>query len=98
MEVPDGNVSITAAGEADFGVGADSQGVACRGRGGELSLDAGCLRGQIPDGQCAGFASNNQCAAIRQQLTGADVVIPVLLHKGQSKSIHVSGQRSSREI
>lgn len=91
MQVPNGNVSIAAAGEADLGIGADGQCVACRGRGGELSLDAGRLRSQIPDGQCAGLTSDNQCAAIRQQLTGADVVIPVLLHRGQSESIHVQG-------
>ncbi|TNN86967.1 hypothetical protein EYF80_002722 [Liparis tanakae] len=66
--------AVRSTGEADFGVGADGQGVARRGRGGELRLDAGRLRGQIPDGQCAGLASDNQCAAIRQQLTGADAV------------------------
>ncbi len=91
VQVPNSNVSITAAGEADFGIGADGQGVACRGGGGELGLDTGRLRSQIPDGQCAGLTSDNQCAAIRQQLTGADVVIPVLLHRGQSESIHVQG-------
>lgn len=95
VQVPNGDVSIAAAGEADFGVRADGQGVARRGRGGQLRLDARRLGGQIPDGQRAGFASNDQCAAIRQQLTGADVVIPVLLHRGQSKSIRVqvSGAR-----
>lgn len=98
MQVPNSYVSITAAGEADFGVRADGQGVACRGRGGELGFDAGCLRGQIPDGQCAGLASNNQCAAIRQQLTGADVVISVLLHRGQSQSIYVQSSAAGNRF
>lgn len=99
MEVPNGNVAITAAGEADFGVGADGQGVARRGRGGELSLDPGSLRGQIPDGERARLTSDDQCAAIGKQLTGADVVIPVLLHSGHSRSILTcSGQWSSRAI
>lgn len=89
VQVPDGDVPVAAAGEADFGVGADGQGVARRGRGGELRLDAGRLRSQIPDGQCAGLTSDDQCAAIGQQLTGADVVIPVLLHRGQRQSIRV---------
>lgn len=89
MQVPNGDVSITAAGEADFGIGADSQGVARRGRRSEFSLDAGRLRGQIPDGQSAGLASNNQCATIRQELTRSDVVIPVLLHRGE-KPINTS--------
>ena len=91
MQVPNGNVSVAAAGEADFGVGADGQCVARWGGRRKLGLDARCLRGQVPDGQSAGLASNDQCAAIRQQLTGADVVIPVLLHTGQSRSIRVQG-------
>lgn len=96
MEVPHGNISITAAGEADFGVGADGQGVARRRRGGELSFDTRRLRGQIPDGQRAGLASHDQCAAIGQQLTRADVVIPVLLHTGhKSQSMRARGQAAS---
>lgn len=91
MQVPNGDVSVAAAREADFGVGADGQGVARRRRRSELGLDARCLRGQIPDGQRAGLASDDQCATVRQQLTGADVVIPVLSHRGQRESIHVQG-------
>lgn len=49
MEIPDGDVSIGAAGEADLGVGADGQSVARRRRGGQLSLDPWSGRGQIPD-------------------------------------------------
>lgn len=79
VQVPDGDVPVAAAGEADFGVGADGQGVAGRGRGGELGLDARRLGGQVPDGQRAGLAPDDQCAAVRQQLAGADVVIPVLV-------------------
>lgn len=41
MEVPHGDVSIRAAGEAHLGVGADGQSVAGRGGGSELGLDAG---------------------------------------------------------
>lgn len=92
MQIPNGDVSITAAGEADFGVGADSQGVARWGGRGELSLDAGRLGGQVPDGQSAGLASNNQCATIRQELTGSDVVIPVLSYGGQKPINTSSGQ------
>lgn len=89
MQVPDGDVPVAAAGEADFGVRADGQGVAGRCRGGELSLDAGRLRSQVPDGQRAGLTADDQCAAVRQQLAGADVVIPVLLNTGQRQSICV---------
>lgn len=96
MQVPDGDVPVAAAGEADLGVGADGQSVAGRGRGGELGLDAGRLRGQVPDGQRAGLASDDQRASVGQQLTGADVVIPVLLHRGQSKSIHTGSGQGTR--
>lgn len=78
MEVPHGDVSIGAAGEADLGIGADGQSIAGRSRGSELSLDAGRLRGQIPDGQRARLAADDQGAAVGQQLAGADVIVSVL--------------------
>lgn len=78
MEVPDGDVSIAAAGEAHLGVWTDGQCVAGRCGGGQLGFDAGCLGGKIPNGQSAGLPSDDKCAAIRQQLTGPNVVVPVL--------------------
>lgn len=78
VKVPDGNVPITAAGETHLSVGADGKCVAGRRRGGQFGFDAGCLRGKIPDGQSAGLPSNNKSAAVGQQFTGADVVVPVL--------------------
>lgn len=78
VEVPNGNVSIAAAGEAHLGVGADGQRVAGRCGGGQLGFDAGCLGGKIPNGQCAGLPSNDKSAAIRQQLTRPNIVVPVL--------------------
>lgn len=78
MEVPHRNVSIRAAGEADLGIRAYSQRVAGWSRGSELGLDAGRLRGQVPDGQRAGLTTHYQGAAVRQQLAGADVIVPVL--------------------
>lgn len=78
MKVPDSDISIAAAGEADLGVGADRQSVAGRSRRGELGFDTWRLGGQIPYGKSAGFTSDNQSTAVRKQLTGTDVVIPVL--------------------
>ena len=82
MQVPHGNVPITAAGEADFGIRADGQGVAGWGRGRQLSLDAGRGRGQVPDGERAGLAAHDERAPVGEQLAGADVVVPVLKGEG----------------
>lgn len=45
MKIPDSNISITAAWEADLGVWANRQRIAGWGRRGELSFDTGSLRG-----------------------------------------------------
>lgn len=45
MKVPDSNISITTAWEADLGVWADRQRIAGWGRRGELSFDTRSLRG-----------------------------------------------------
>lgn len=86
MKVPHSDVSIGAAGEADLGVRADGQCVAGWSRGSELCLYAGRLWGQVPDGQCAGLATHDQGAAVRQQLAGADIIVPVLERK-QKESV-----------
>lgn len=78
MEVPDSDVSVAAAGEAHLGVRADGQRVAGRCGGGQLGFDAGCLGGKIPNGQSASLPSDDKSAAVRQQLTGPNVVVPVL--------------------
>lgn len=78
MQVPDGDVTVTAAREADLGVGADGQGVAGGGRGRQLCLDAWGRSRQVPDGQSTGLPSHNEGATIREQSAGTDVVIPVL--------------------
>lgn len=77
VEVPDGDVSIGAAGEADLGVRADGQCVTGGSRRSEFCLYSGCLGGQVPDGQRAGLATHYQGAAVRQQLAGADVIVSV---------------------
>ena len=64
MEVPHGDVPVTAAGEAHLGVRADGQGVARRRRRRKLRLDPGSGRGQVPDGQRAGLAAHDERAAI----------------------------------
>lgn len=79
VKVPDNNVSIAAAGEADLVVRGDGESVAGRGRRCQLRLDARSGSGQIPDGQRAGLAADDQRPPIRQKLAGADVVIPVLI-------------------
>jgi len=78
VEVPDHDVAVAAAGEADLVVGGDGQRVAGGRRRRELRLDAGGGRGQVPDGQRAGLATHDQGPPVRQQLAGADVVVPVL--------------------
>ena len=78
LQVPDHDVAVAAAGEADLGVRTNGQGIAGGRRGGQLRLDArsGCR--QVPDGQGAGFTAHDQTPAIRQQLAGTNVVVPVL--------------------
>ena len=78
VQVPHSDVAVAAAGEADLGVRTDGQGIAGGRRGGQLRLDArrGCR--QVPDGQGAGFTAHNQTPAVRQQLAGTNVVVPVL--------------------
>ena len=78
VQVPDRDVAVTAAREADLGVGADGQGVARRGRGRQLRLDARGRSRQVPDGQSAGFPSHDEGATVREQFAGTDVVISVL--------------------
>ena len=75
VEIPDRDVAVTAAAEADLGVGADGEGVAGRGRAGELRLDARVGGGQVPDGQCARLPSDNQRPTVRKQLDASDVVL-----------------------
>lgn len=84
MEVPHGDVSIRAAGEAHLGVGANGERVAGRSGGSELRLYARRLRGQVPNGQRAGLTSHDEGAAVGQQLAGTDVVVPVLEEEKQS--------------
>lgn len=87
MEIPDGNVAIAAAGEADLGIWADGQGVAGRGGGGKLRLDPWGGGGQIPDSERAGLPSHYQGPTVWEELAGADVVVPILeagKHEGQS--------------
>ncbi|PWA20856.1 hypothetical protein CCH79_00007197, partial [Gambusia affinis] len=74
FHVPDDDVAVAAAGEADLVVGGDGQGVACRGGRRQLRLDAGSRRGQIPDGQRAGLASNDQGPTVGEDFTGTDTV------------------------
>lgn len=78
MEIPDGNISITAAREAHFGIWADGQGIAGRGRGGQFCLDSGGGGSQVPNGEGAGLSPYNKCAPIGEEFAGTDVVIPVL--------------------
>ena len=75
VKIPNCDVSITAAAEADLGVGADGEGVAGRRRAGHLCLYPGGGGGQIPDAEVASFPTNDKGAAVRQQLDGPDVVL-----------------------
>uniref|UniRef100_A0A2D4MH97 Uncharacterized protein n=1 Tax=Micrurus spixii TaxID=129469 RepID=A0A2D4MH97_9SAUR len=77
VEIPDGNVSVAAAGEAHFGVWADGQGIAGRGRRGQFCLDSGGGGSQIPNGEGAGLPPNNQRVPVWKEFAGTDVVIPV---------------------
>lgn len=78
VEIPDGNVSITAAREAHLGIWADGQGIAGRGGGGQFCLDSGGGGSQIPNGEGAGLSPHNKCAPIWKEFAGTDVVVPVL--------------------
>lgn len=78
LEVPHHDVAVAAAGEADFGVRADGQGVAGGGRGGQLGLDPGRGGRQVPDGEGAGFPTDDKAPSVRKQLAGPDVVLSVL--------------------
>ena len=77
VKIPDCNVAITAAAEADLGVGADGESIASWSCAGQLSLDARVGSSQVPDRQCAGFSSNHKSSSIRQQLDASDVVLPL---------------------
>merc|ERR1719239_140558 len=77
MQVPHGNVTVTAAAEAYLGVWTDSQGVAGRGRARHLCLDSWRGRGQVPDTQIAGLSTHHQGPTVRQQLDRSDVVLPL---------------------
>lgn len=79
MKIPDGYVPVGAAGEADLRVGADGQSVTGGRRRGQLRLDSRGRRCQIPDGQGARFAPDDEGPPVREQPTGPDVVISVLI-------------------
>lgn len=86
VQVPDSYVPVAAAGEADFGIRADGQGITGGSRGRQLGLDAGRGRGQVPDGERAGLAAHDERAPVRKQLAGADVIVPVLEGEGTGLS------------
>ena len=85
MKIPHGYVPVGAAGEADLGVGADGQSIAGGRRRGQLSLDPRGRRRKIPDGQGARFAPDDEGPPVREQPTGPDVVISVLI--GQKRFV-----------
>lgn len=78
LQVPHGNVTVGAAGEAHFRVGRDGQRVAGRRIRGQFGLDARCGTSEIPDGQVGRFTTNDQRPTIGQKLHRADVVVPLL--------------------
>lgn len=85
VQIPNRNVPIAAAGETDFGIRTDGQGITGWSRGRQLSLDSGCGRGQVPDGKRAGLTTHNERAPIGEKLARADVVVPVLEGEEQSQ-------------
>lgn len=85
MKVPDGDVPVGAAGEANLRVGTDGQSVTGGRRRGQLRLDTRGGRGQIPDGQGARLAPDDEGPPVGEQPTGADVVVSVLI--GQEASL-----------
>jgi hypothetical protein len=78
LQVPDHDVTVAAAGEADLGVRTDGQSIAGRGRRSQLCFDPWCGCCQVPNGQGTGLATYNQALPVGQQLAGADVVVSVL--------------------
>ena len=90
VKVPDHDVAVAAAGEADLVVWGDGQSVAGGSRRRQLRLDARGGRGQIPDRQRAGLTANNQGSPVGEQLAGANVVVPVLIwHNKNNKYEHL---------
>lgn len=69
VKVPHDDVAVAAAGETDLVVWTDGQSVARRSRGRQLRLDAWSGRGQIPDGQSAGFTTDYQSSPVWEELT-----------------------------
>lgn len=67
VKVPHHDVAVAAAGETDLVIWTDGQSVARGSRGGQLRLDAGSRRGQVPDGQGAGFTANYQSSSIWEE-------------------------------
>ncbi len=87
VKVPDDDVAVTAAGEADLVVRGDGQSVAGGSRRRQLCLDARGGRGQVPDGQRAGLPADDQGPSVWEDFTGADVVIPVLIRQDRKKTV-----------
>lgn len=77
MQVPNGDVSVGAAGEADFWVGGDGEGVACGSHRIQLALDPGGGAAQVPDGEGGRFATHDEGPAVWQEFAGPNIIVPV---------------------
>lgn len=79
VEIPNGDVSIRTAGEADFRVWADGQSITRRRRRCKFCFDPRSRCSQIPDRQGARLAPHDESPSIRKKAAGPDVVISVLM-------------------
>ena len=75
VKVPDCNVAVAAATEANFRVWADGQRITSWGSGSQFCLDSWGWRSKVPDWKCAGFSTNNKGPAVWQQFDGPDVIV-----------------------
>lgn len=90
VNVPDGDRTVGAAAEADLTVWTDRERVAGRRLRGQFGLDARRGRAEVPDGDHACFATDDQCAVVRQQFAGSDVVVALQTFQGADRLFNLA--------
>ena len=93
VQIPDGDVTVAAAAEADVGVWTDGQSVTSRGIGGEFCLDSRRRSREIPDADGTRFPSDDQRPVVGKQLTRPDVVVSLLQRERKRER-----ERSSQSV
>lgn len=81
VQIPHGNITITATAKAHLRVGADGQCIASGGCGSQLGLNTWRGTGQIPDGQIGRLPTHNQRPSVRQELHRPNVVVRLQAHQ-----------------